>query len=102
MLGGSSFNNRALRMFPKRNLALHCGINCSRRSLLRAGIFGGLSPFFPGLVQATNQAPSAKGFGRAKRCIILFLTGGVSQLDTFDPKNEAPIEVRGEFRPIAT
>src|SRR5438094_2046074 len=35
-------------------------------------------------------------------CIILFLIGGPSQLDTWDPKPQAPDEVRGPFRPIAT
>src|SRR5207253_132312 len=37
-----------------------------------------------------------------KRCIFLWLTGGPSQLDTFDPKPDAPSEVRGPFRPIRT
>jgi uncharacterized protein (DUF1501 family) len=35
-------------------------------------------------------------------CILLFLVGGPSQLDTFDPKPDAPAEVRGPFRPIQT
>jgi hypothetical protein len=39
---------------------------------------------------------------RAKSVICLFLFGGVSQLDTFDMKPTAPVEVRGEYRPIAT
>ncbi|MEZ6060212.1 MAG: DUF1501 domain-containing protein [Planctomycetaceae bacterium] len=42
------------------------------------------------------------GFGGAKRCILLFMWGGPSQLDTFDMKPDAPAEVRGEFRPVAT
>src|SRR5205823_5119700 len=37
-----------------------------------------------------------------KRCIFLWLTGGPSHLDTFDPKPSAPGEVRGPFRPIRT
>jgi hypothetical protein len=37
-----------------------------------------------------------------RRCIFLWLTGGPSQLDTFDPKPGAPAEVRGPFRSIAT
>jgi hypothetical protein len=40
--------------------------------------------------------------GGAKACILLFMWGGPSQLDTWDPKPEAPAEVRGEFRAIAT
>src|ERR1700737_63728 len=35
-------------------------------------------------------------------CIMLFLVGGPSQIDTWDPKPKAPAEVRGPFQPIAT
>jgi hypothetical protein len=35
-------------------------------------------------------------------CIMLFLVGGPSHIDTFDPKPDAPAEVRGPFKPIAT
>src|SRR5262249_45964242 len=42
------------------------------------------------------------GFGRAKSCIVLYCWGGVSHIDTWDPKPDAPAEVRGEFKPIAT
>jgi hypothetical protein len=41
-------------------------------------------------------------FGRAKSCIVLFLMGGPPQHSTWDPKPEAPAEVRGPFAPIAT
>lgn len=46
-----------------------------------------------------NEAP---GFGRAKSCIVMFMWGGPSHLDTWDLKPKAPAEVRGEFHPIAT
>src|SRR5690348_5529661 len=37
------------------------------------------------------------------RCVIyIFLSGGLSQIDSFDPKPDAPADIRGEFRPIAT
>jgi hypothetical protein len=39
---------------------------------------------------------------RAKSVLCLFLFGGVSQLDTFDMKPDMPVEVRGEYKPIAT
>jgi hypothetical protein len=45
---------------------------------------------------------SGKVAVRAKNCIILFLTGGPPQHSTWDPKPEAPAEIRGEFGPIAT
>src|SRR5215204_4662716 len=71
-----------------------------RRALLRLGAVGGLT--LPSFLRATATPPLAKdnSFGRAKRCIILFLTGGPPQHDTFDPKPDAPAEVRGELKPI--
>jgi hypothetical protein len=41
-------------------------------------------------------------FGRAKRCIVFFAWGGMSQLETWDPKPDAPSEFRGDYRSIAT
>ena len=40
--------------------------------------------------------------GKAKSCIILYCWGGMSHIDSWDPKPEAPSEVRGEFTPIET
>jgi hypothetical protein len=48
------------------------------------------------------EAAAPGGFGRAKSCIVVFMWGGPSQLDTWDPKPEAPIEIRGSFKAIAT
>src|SRR5271169_6631863 len=39
---------------------------------------------------------------RGMACILLYLGGGPSQLESFDPKPDAPADVRGETRPIAT
>lgn len=47
------------------------------------------------------RAQSATG-PRAKSCVFLFLFGGPSQIDLWDMKPQAPPEIRGEFRPIAT
>ena len=49
--------------------------------------------------RGTAQAglPAASGFGRARSCILIFQWGGPSQLDTWDPKPDAPAEIRGEF-----
>jgi len=41
-------------------------------------------------------------FGKARSCLLIFLKGGPSQLDTFDMKPDAPAGIRGAFRPIAT
>ena len=63
-----------------------------------AGLFG-LS--VPQLLQAQEAQPSFQG-GRAKSVIFLFLFGGPSQLETWDMKPDAPIENRGEFKPVPT
>lgn len=69
----------------------------SRRDLLVAG---GLAPFGVCLspVLASAAAPRAK----ARSVILLFMWGGPSHLDTWDPKPDAPEEVRGPMRSIPT
>ncbi|MCA9056426.1 MAG: DUF1501 domain-containing protein, partial [Planctomycetaceae bacterium] len=52
--------------------------------------------------EPTGDAALAPGFGRAKSVVVLFAGGGQSQLDTWDPKPNAPAEVRGAFDSIAT
>src|SRR2546423_1824340 len=71
----------------------------TRRDFLRVGA---LSAGAVGL----NLADLARGNTASRRqdvgCILLFLVGGPSHLDTWDPKPQAPDSVRGPFRPIAT
>lgn len=50
---------------------------------------------------STSRSTEA-GFGRAKSVLMIFASGGQSQLETFDPKPDAPREVRGEFGAITT
>jgi hypothetical protein len=76
----------------------------TRRELLQVGSLGllglGLSEWQTlRSAQAGETLPSANlpGFGRAKSCILLFMYGSPSQLETFDPKPDAPLEIRGEF-----
>jgi hypothetical protein len=75
-----------------------------RRDLLRAGGLGLLGGLFqlPGLSAAAEQRAAARPPGKAKSVIFLFLHGGAPTQDMFDLKPDAPVEVRGEFRPIAT
>jgi hypothetical protein len=77
-----------------------------RREILRAGGLGFLGLTLPELFRGreaqANTARPAEGGGKAKSCIILFLMGGPPQHSTWDPKPEAPAEVRGEFKPIST
>jgi hypothetical protein len=68
----------------------------TRRDLLRAGALSALGA----LAAPAGGAPST--FGRARAVILLDLFGGPSHLDMFDPKPDAPAEVRGEFRSIPT
>ncbi len=73
----------------------------SRRDWLRLGlpaVFGG------GLASAGEDSPTGHGpgFGRAKSVLVVFTSGGQSQLDTWDPKPNAPEEIRGIFRTTQT
>ena len=76
----------------------------NRREMLRVGslALGGIA--LPSLLQAAPAKSTSKSgsFGKAKKCIILYLSGAPSQLDTFDPKPDAPEDIRGEFKTIQT
>ena len=83
----------------------------TRRDFLTAGSLGlfglSLEQFF-GLQKAHAAANSAarlagmKGFGQAKSVLLIFLQGGPSHLDIWDPKPDAPSNIRGEFKAIPT
>lgn len=76
-----------------------------RRELLRAGGLGALGltmPWLDGSVAKAAPDVVAPTGGQAKACIVLFLMGGPPQHSTFDPKPNAPAEVRGQFGPIST
>jgi hypothetical protein len=82
-------------------------IGINRRELLQIGYSGLLGIGLPSLVasQATGAEAtrSKRAAGRnSKSVIVVFLTGAPSHLDMFDLKPEAPVEVRGEFKQIAT
>jgi hypothetical protein len=68
----------------------------SRREFVAAAALAGLGV---GTSPLTGTQPPAR---RIRSCILLFFYGGPSHLDTFDPKPDAPAEVRGEYRSIAT
>ena len=80
-------------------------LQVSRRDTLRAGALALTGLGLPGLLRAKtvgSNTTGPNGFGRAKSCILIFLWGGPSQLDTWDPKPNAPEEIRGPFRSIST
>lgn len=76
----------------------------TRRRLLRFGLgmFGGGLPAFLWLRQHARAAQTGGVTGQAKSCIVLYCWGGMSHHETFDLKPDAPVEIRGEFQPIAT
>ena len=73
----------------------------SRRDFLHAGSLTLLGLSLPQLFALKAQGAVA-GKSTDKNCIFLFLVGGPSQLDTFDPKPNAPKEVRGPYKAIQT
>ncbi len=85
----------------------------TRREMLHVGALGALGLSMPQLMSlraasAAAATPAAQGNtirllpAKAQSCILVYLFGGPSQLDTFDMKPEAPVECRGPFCPIAT
>jgi hypothetical protein len=75
----------------------------TRRTAIQAGAVG-LLGLGAGHVEALRAlaGPGGAPPQPARAVIYIFLSGGLSQIDSFDPKPDAPAEVRGEFRPIAT
>ena len=72
-----------------------------RRDFLHAGSLAGLGLGLTEVfgLRALGAAPAEK---KDKNCIFLFLVGGPSQLDTWDMKPDAPLEIRGPYKPIKT
>src|SRR5438876_454602 len=78
----------------------------SRREWLRLGGLGAFGLSLPALWQARQSVAADGNFApvaiqgnphKAKSCIVLFLLGGPPQHETWDPKPDAPEEIRGEF-----
>src|ERR1017187_5378093 len=94
------------------NLPGHRGCNCegpTRRELMRIGSIAlmGLSlPEFlreqAGAATVASKYAGARGWESAKNVIMIFLQGGPSHIDIWDPKPDAPLNIRGEFKPIKT
>ncbi len=79
----------------------------SRREMMQIGgmTLGGLGLSQLLQTQALATTPvhdAGRRFGQAKNCIVLFLYGSPSQLETFDMKPQAPVEIRGTLQPIAS
>lgn len=73
-------------------------MNTSRRAFLTAGSAGIFGLSLADVLAAEARSPGSRPFS----LIVIWLTGGLSHLDSFDLKPQAPEEVRGEFKPIPT
>ena len=80
--------------------------NCegiSRRDCLRLGLGSLVGGGLVGALKARALAgPQASTKRQADSCILIWMDGGPTHYETFDPKPEAPVEIRGEFEPIQT
>lgn len=77
--------------------------NCEglvRRDCLKLGLGALLGGGFSHALNMRTEAASSPG--RKTSCILIWLDGGPSHFETFDPKPEAPAEIRGEFEAIQT
>jgi Protein of unknown function (DUF1501) len=82
--------------------------NCesmTRRDCLQLGLGALLGVGLVDALRLRGQAADATGSagkGRATSCILIWMDGGPSHYETFDPKPGAPVEIRGSYRPIET
>src|SRR2546426_7890728 len=79
----------------------------SRREFLRVGGAGVLGISLADILKlqalaadAPDAAKQKAGWGKAKSVLFIFLQGGPSHIDIWDPKPDAPSNIRGEFKPI--
>ncbi len=79
--------------------------NFHRRDFLKVGMLSmlglSLSKYYA-LAEGTNKTALPKGAGTADSCVLIWLGGGPSHLDTWDLKPDAPLEIRGDYKPIET
>lgn len=94
-------------------MAQSCGesVGCSsyrrsrgigRRGMLRAGVLAGLGLSLPEYLRMQAASAMDRKPARARSVLLVWGSGGVSHHDTFDPKPQAPAEVRGEFGVLPT
>ncbi len=82
--------------------------NCngvSRRDCLQLGLGGILGGYFGSGLAGALRATAAENQSiqrQANACILIWMDGGPTHYETFDPKPDAPVEIRGQFETIAT
>ena len=75
----------------------HSHARYTRRVALKAGMLGAAGLALPDLFRAQARAKDGGSAANDKAVILIWLDGGPSQLETFDPKPDAPAEIRGPF-----
>jgi hypothetical protein len=94
-----SWFTRKRQMFPLR----HNCAGIARRDFIQIGLGGTLGMGFCDLLRASASAATPKAApAKNINCIMIWLDGGPSHYETFDPKPDAPSEVRGQFKSIPT
>lgn len=88
-----------LRILGSPNL-LHPKL--SRRDLIRVGVLGGIGARSALSADSTSESPLASSSGSVKKVLLLYLQGAASQFETWDPRPDAPAEIRGKWNPAAT
>jgi hypothetical protein len=81
------------------------GHGFDRREVMRIGALSGLSLGLPEILHNSVSAAESSGhssFGKAKNILMVYLQGAASQLETWDPKPDAPAEVRGQWGATST
>jgi hypothetical protein len=73
----------------------------TRRDVLRVGSLAALGLSLPNFLELRARAAATANAPEVS-CILIWLQGGISHIDSFDPKPQAPEEIRGEFGTIAT
>ena len=79
--------------------------NCegvSRRDCLQLGLGGLLAGGLVGALRAQSYASPSQPDRQANACILIWMDGGPSHYETFDPKPDAPVEIRGQYPTVAT
>ena len=79
--------------------------NCqrvTRRHCLQLGLGAALGSGFVDMLRLTGQAAETSGQRRKTSCILIWMDGGPSHYETFDPKPEAPKEIGGQYSVIDT
>ena len=75
-------------------------VRLTRRRVMQLGSLGLVGLSLPRLLAA--ESAGARQASRVKSCILYFMEGGPAHQDLWDMKPEAPVEYRGEFKPIPT